>query len=187
MRRRAIFSFAFALAALCAGYLPLDGALIPLGIASAALAALTWIPLEGQKRARKAVRWAAAGLALGFLWTAGYSALFWRPALALDDTTIRLQGTVAQWPQETDYGFSVQVRLEPESGPDIRTLLYLDEQGADLRPGDKIETVAHCSRADRSASGEEITYYTAQGIFLTARAYGRLDLSLIHISEPTRP
>ena len=76
MRRLAIFSFAFALAALCAGYLPLDGALIPLGIASAALAALTWIPLEGQKRARRAVRWAAAGLALGFLWTAGYSALF---------------------------------------------------------------------------------------------------------------
>ena len=147
MRRLAIFSFAFALAALCAGYLPLEGVLIPLGIASAALAALTWIPLEGQKRARRAVRWAAAGLALGFLWTAGYSALFWRPALALNDTTIRLQGTVAQWPQETDYGFSVQVRLEPESGPDIRTLLYL-----------------------------EITYYTAQGIFLTARAYGRLEV-----------
>ena len=176
MRRLAIFSFAFALAALCAGYLSLAGALIPLGIASAVLSALTWLPLEGQKRARKAVRWAAAGLALGFLWTAGYSALFWRPALALDDTTIRLQGTVAQWPQETDYGFSVQVRLEPESGPDIRTLLYLDEQGANLRPGDQIETVAHCSRADRSASGEEITYYTSQGIFLTARAYGRLDV-----------
>ena len=156
MRRLAIFSFAFALAALCAGYLPLDEALIPLGIALAVLSALTWIPLEGQRRARKAVRWAAAGLALGFLWTAGYSALFWRPALALDDTTIRLQGTVAQWPQETGYGFSVQVRLEPESGPDIRTLLYLDDQGADLRPGDKIETVAHCSRADRSSSGEEI-------------------------------
>ena len=55
MRRLAIFSFSFALAALCAGYLPLDGALIPLGIASAVLAALTWIPLEGQRRARKAV------------------------------------------------------------------------------------------------------------------------------------
>ncbi len=176
MRRLAIFSFAFALAALCAGYLPLDEALIPLGIALAVLSALTWIPLEGQRRARKAVRWAAAGLALGFLWTAGYSALFWRPALALDDTTIRLQGTVAQRPQETGYGFSVQVRLEPESGPDIRTLLYLDDQGADLRPGDKIETVAHCTRADRSSSGEEITYYTAQGVFLTARAYGRLDV-----------
>ncbi|HIW26809.1 MAG TPA: DUF4131 domain-containing protein, partial [Candidatus Lawsonibacter pullicola] len=125
MRRLAIFSFAFALAVLCAGYLPLDGALIPLGVGCAVLAALTLFSMERQKQARRAVRWAAAGLALGFLWTAGYSALFWRPALALDDTTIRLQGTVAQRPQETGYGFSVQVRLEPESGPDIRTLLYL--------------------------------------------------------------
>ena len=71
MRRLAIFSFAFALAALCAGYLPLDEALIPLGIALAVLSALTWIPLEGPRRARKAGRWAAAGLALGFRWTAG--------------------------------------------------------------------------------------------------------------------
>lgn len=176
MRRLAIFSFAFALAALCAGYLPLEKILLPLGVGFVVLSALTWVPLEGRKRERKAVRWAAAGLSLGFLWTAGYAALFWRPALALDDTTIRLQGTVAQWPQETDYGFSVQVRLESESGPDIRTLLYLDEQGADLRPGDRIETVAHCARADRSASGEAITYYTSQGVFLTARAYGRLDV-----------
>ena len=175
MRRLAIFSFAFALAALCAGYLPLEGLLLPLGTGGALLAALTKLPLARWARARQAVRWAAAGLALGFLWTAGYSALFWRPALALDDTTLRLQGTVSQWPQETDYGWSVGVRMEAASGPAINTLLYLDEQGAQLRPGDRVEMVAHCSRADRSSSGEEITYYTAQGIFLTARGYGRLD------------
>ena len=149
MRRLAIFSFAFALAALCAGYLPLEGALRPLGAGFGVLTALTWVPLERRRRIRKALRWAAAGLALGFLWTAGYSALFWRPAQVLDDTTIRLHGTVAQWPQETDYGFSVRVRLEPEAGPEILTLLYLDSQGAELRPGDRVETVAHCSLADR--------------------------------------
>ena len=157
MRRLAIFSFAFALAALCAGYLPLEGLLLPLGTGGALLAALTKLPLTRWARARQAVRWAAAGLALGFLWTAGYSALFWRPALALDDTTLRLQGTVSQWPQETDYGWSVGVRMEAASGPAINTLLYLDEQGAQLRPGDRVEMVAHCSRADRSSSGEEIT------------------------------
>ena len=182
MRRLAIFSFAFALAALCAGYLPLEGALLPLGAGFGVLTALTWVPLERRRRIRKALRWVAAGLALGFLWTAGYSALFWRPAQVLDDTTIRLHGTVAQWPQETDYGFSVRVRLEPEAGPEILTLLYLDSQGAELRPGDRVETVAHCSLADRAASGEEITYYTSQGIFLTARAYGRLD-----VERPERP
>ena len=43
MRRLAIFSFAFALAALCAGYLPLEGLLLPLGTGGALLAALAGI------------------------------------------------------------------------------------------------------------------------------------------------
>ena len=34
--------------------------------------------------------------------------------------------------------------------------------------------MAHCTLADRSQTGEEITYYTAKGIFLTAQAYGLL-------------
>ena len=176
MRRLAVFSFSFGAAALCAGYLPVEGLLIPLGAAALAVLALTWIPLEQGRKIRLAVRWGAAGLALGFLWTAAYSALFWQPARALDDTTIRFRGTVVQWPQETDYGWSVQARLEQPGEPALVTLLYLDGQGAQLRPGDEIETVAHCSLADRSASGERITYYTSQGIFLTAKTYGRLDI-----------
>lgn len=177
MRRLAIFSFAFALAVLCAGYLPLDGLLLPLGAGGALLAAAAGLLMKRWPRPGRAVRWAAAGLALGFLWSAAYSFLFWRPALELDDTTILLQGTVSQWPQETDYGWSVRVRMEPQSGPEVGTLLYLDDQGARLSPGDRIEMVAHCSRADRSASGERITYYTSQGIFLTAKGYGRLDVT----------
>ena len=176
MRRLAIFSFSFALAALCACVLPLEGRLLPLGGLAGLAFVLTWVPLERWERKRRAARWAAAGLALGFLWTAGYTALFWRPAQDLDDVTIRLRGTVEQWPRETDYGWSVRLRLEPESGPAIPTLLYLDGQGAGLEPGDGVEMVAHCTLADRSSSGEEITYYTSQGIFLTAQGYGRLEV-----------
>ena len=176
MRRLAIFSFSFAAAALCAGYLPLEENLLPLGGLFLLLLGLTWIPWERTVRERRAVRWGAAGLAAGFLWFAGYQAMFWKPALALDDTTILLRGTVTQWPKETDYGWSVQVDLEPEQGPDIPTLLYLDGQGAGLEPGDRIQMVAHCTRADRTSSGEAITYYTSQGIFLTAQGYGRLDV-----------
>ena len=182
MRRLAIFSFAFALAALCAGLLPSEVASLLLGGAVLLLYALTWIPLSKGERARRRVRWAAAGLAMGLFWTAGYSALFWRPVLALDDTTIRLQGAVTQWPKETEYGWSVQVRMELESAPDPLVLLYLDEQGKALRPGDRIATVAHGSRGDRASSGETITYYTAQGILMTAVAYGRLD-----VERPERP
>ena len=54
------------------------------------------------------------------------------------------------------------------------TLLFADSQAAQLRPGDRVETVAHCTLADRSQTGEEITYYTAKGILLTAQGYGLL-------------
>ena len=176
MRRLAIFSFSFGAAALCAALLPLDGALWLLGALALSAALLTGLPL-GSKKARLAVRWGAMGLAAGFLWTAGYTALFWRPAQALDDRTVRLSGAVAEWPQEREYGWSVLVRMETE-GPAVPTLLFADSQAAQLRPGDRVETVAHCTLADRSQTGEEITYYTAKGILLTAQG-----LSLIHISN----
>ena len=172
MRRLAIFSFSFGAAALCAALLPLDGALWLLGALALSAALLTGLPL-GSKKARLAVRWGAMGLAAGFLWTAGYTALFWRPAQALDDRTVRLSGAVAEWPQEREYGWSVLVRMETE-GPAVPTLLFADSQAAQLRPGDRVETVAHCTLADRSRTGEEITYYTAKGIFLTAQGYGLL-------------
>ena len=172
MRRLAIFSFSFGAAALCAALLPLDGALWLLGALALAAALLTGLP-HGSKKARLAVRWGAMGLAAGFLWTAGYTALFWRPAQALDDRTVRLSGTVAEWPQEREYGWSVLVRMETE-GPAVPTLLFADSQAAQLRPGDRVETVAHCTLADRSRAGEEITYYTAKGILLTAQGYGLL-------------
>lgn len=95
MRRLAIFSFSFGAAALCAALLPLDGALWLLGALALSAALLTGLPL-GSKKARLAVRWGAMGLAAGFLWTAGYTALFWRPAQALDDRTVRLSGAVAE-------------------------------------------------------------------------------------------
>ena len=167
MRRLAIFSFSFGAAALCAALLPLDGALWLLGVLALVAALLSGFP-HGSKKARLAVRWGAMGLAAGFLWTAGYTALFWRPAQALDDRTVRLSGTVAEWPQEREYGWSVLVRMETE-GPAVPTLLFADSQAAQLRPGDRVETVAHCTLADRSQTGEEITYYTAKGILLTAQ------------------
>ena len=35
-----------------------------------------------------------------------------------------------------------------------------------LRPGDRIESVTHCTLGTISSAGEEITYYIAKGIFL---------------------
>lgn len=173
----AILSFFFAGAVFCANYLPLESLLLPLGGGFTLAFGLTFLPQVRKRPQGRTVRYAAFGLALGFLWTAGYSWVFWRPAELLDEKTVRLTATVSQWSQETDYGgFSVLARADTEGWATVPILLYVDDQGADLRPGDRIETVTHCALADQASSGEEITYYTAKGIFLTGQAYGRLEV-----------
>lgn len=173
----AILSFSFAGAVFCANYLPLESLLLPLGCGFALAFGFTFLPQVRKRPRGRTARYAAFGLALGFLWTAGYSWVFWRPAELLNEKTVRLTATVSQWPQETDYsGFSVLTRADTEGWVTVPILLYVDDQGADLRPGDRIETVAHCALADQASSGEEITYYTAKGIFLTGQAYGRLEV-----------
>lgn len=171
-----MLSFSLAGAVFLSNYLPLELFLLPLGGMFALAFALTFLPALGRKSWKTKARYAAFGLALGFLWTAGYSQLFWAPAQDLDGKTVRLSATVSQWPQAGEYGgYSVLARADTESWVTVPILLYVDEQGADLRPGDHIETVAHCALADRASSGEEITYYTAKGIFLTGQGYGRLE------------
>ena len=181
MSRLAILSFSFAGAVFCANYLPLEPFLLPLGGIFALVFALTFLPVLRTRPWKTRARYAAFGLALGCLWTAGYSWVFWTPAQDLDDKTVRLTATIAQWPQETDYGgFSVLARADTEGWVTVPILLYVDDQGADLRPGDRIEAVTHCALADHASSGEEITYYTAKGIFLTGQSYGRLDVERPH-------
>ena len=177
MSMLAILSFSFAGAVFCANYLPLEWLLLPLGCGFALAFGFTFLPQVRKLPRGRTARYAAFGLALGCLWTAGYSWVFWRPAELLDEKTVRLTATVSQWPQETDYGgFSVLARADTEGWVTVPILLYVDDQGADLRPGDRIETVTHCALADHASSGEEITYYTAKGIFLTGQAYGRLEV-----------
>lgn len=173
MRVLATAAGSFSLAVFAANCIPLlEGALLPLSCVLAALCAAALLCLRGWARVRGAL--ICGGLALGLLWTAAYGAVFYAPARALDGRTIRLSGTVMEYPQETDYGWSVLVRADGEPGAPVPTLVYADEQGADLRPGDRVETVAHCTLAERTFGGEEITYYTAKGIFLRAEAYGEL-------------
>ena len=144
MRVLATAAGSFSLAVFAANCIPLlEGALLPLSCALAALCAVALLCLRGRARVRGAL--ICGGLALGLLWTAAYGAVFYAPARALDDRTIRLSGTVMEYPQETDYGWSVLVRADGEPGAPVPTLVYADEQGADLRPGDRVETVAHCT------------------------------------------
>ena len=175
MRILAILAASYTAAVLCAVYGPLDNLLLPLGGLFMLAAVTAGCSVRRTGRRGKAAALCAAGLAAGFLWTWGYQAIFVSPARALDGQTVRLSAQVKQWPQEgNNGGWSVLVRADTPSGAEVDTLLYTDEQGAQLRPGDRIQSVVHCSLADRTTDGEAITYYTAKGVFLRGRAYGAL-------------
>ena len=170
MRKLAIFSGAFGAAVFGWCYnLPL----LPLLLLLPAV-----LPKEGRPLR---ILLASFGLGVGFLWCWGYTALFTAPALQLAGQTIRLEGTVLDWPQETRYGYSVVVRLELEGAPNPKVLVYTEPEYGDLAPGDQISSVAALRRSD-VIGGEASNYYPAQGILLVASTYGG-----VVVSSPDRP
>lgn len=176
MRKLALFAAGYAGAVFAATLILPGGVLLPLGGFCVLLAiAAHWI-LRGQSRKhRRCAVLCCAGAAVGLLWSWGYSQLFLEPARALDERTVVITGTVIDWPKETDYGGSILVRVDLEGGGTANTLLYIETEQMYLQPGDRIQTIAHCQLATHSNAGEEITYYTAKGIFLTAIAYGTME------------
>lgn len=176
MRILAIFAASYSLAVLAAVYGSLDRFLLPLGLVFGVLTAVGVHGLRRTGRRGKVASLCMAGLAAGFLWTLGYQVLFVAPARALDEQTVCLTAQVVQWPEEGEQGYSVLVRADTPGGMVVDTLLYVDEQGAGLRPGDRIGSVVRCRFADKTFAGEEITYYTAKGVFLRGTAYGTLTI-----------
>ena len=174
MRKLAVFACACSAAIGAANVLLPEGALPALGCFC--LFAALLVQAVRNRRRRLWLRLVLCGGVLGLLWTAVYIQVVLEPARALDQRTVRLSAVVAEWPQETDYGYSVLVETEVAPLVSVSTLLYVDEQGKDLRPGDEISTIAYCTLGDRTLAGEEITYYTAKGIFLRGETYGELEI-----------
>lgn len=177
MRKLAIFAAGYAAAAFLAVLVLPEDLLVVLAVCCAlvclALALLRRLIPDG---VRRRAFLCAVGLTAGFLWTWCYSAVFLAPAKALDDRTVELTGTVTDWPEQADYSARVTIRVPLRGGTDVLALVYVDKEHMDLQPGDRISTIAHVSLASRSVRGEEITYYTSKGIFLTAKAYGQLQV-----------
>ena len=143
MRKLAAFAFSFAAAVFLTIYGGLDALLLPLGGALVVITLILALLLRKKCHARTRVLLIFSGLAAGFLWTAVYITVFFRPAQELDDCTVCLTAAVADWPQEGIYGgYTVLVKAEMESGVKVSAILYTDDQGGGLRPGDLIRTAS---------------------------------------------
>lgn len=160
MSRLALFCAAMAAACLLAFVLP--GA-IP-ALLGALLLGAHFFLRHFVESCRKA-RWITLGLAVGFLWFALYTVLFYAPAETLSGRTVELEATVTDFPTAGNYGVSVPVRGSEAGGRSVPMTLSLSADFSDLRPGDRLSCIAHCepTRSRASSSG-----------FLYARAYGAI-------------
>lgn len=172
MRKLAAFAFSFSAAVFFCNYSLPQGVWPFAGVGMIAAFWAARLILAGRRRLLICL--ICSGLSAGFLWMTIYDALFFQPARELDDQTVRLTATVLDYPSQREYGWQVPVRMKSEHGASMKVILYTDEQGENLLPGDEIESVTHLTLGTYSASGEEISYYTAKGIFLWGQCYGTL-------------
>ena len=168
MRKLASFALPFAGAVFLAVYL-LPGELwLPAGLLCA-LGTAACLFFHGDGRLRAALL--TLGLAAGFLWSAGYEVLFLAPAYDLAGQETAVTAVADAWPRETAYGFSVTVRVRQEGRPEVKAILYLDEDASHIRPGDELTFTAEFRLAD-TLGGEESDYYFSRGIYLAAYGDG---------------
>jgi len=160
----ATVSAAFAAAIFLAQYVLTDK-LLPFCAAISAIFALIGLFLRGNARLR--VILLCFGLAFGFLYNLGYSAVFHAPADALCGETRQVSATVCGYPEITGNGSRVVIRVKNDGAPSVKALLYVRGSVPDLLPGDVIGLKASFESAEE-LYGTETDYYSSRGLFLFA-------------------
>lgn len=167
MRRLALISFAFSAAVFISQYCLIK--MLPLFAGTgAALIMLVFLLIKNEKV--RPAKYLALGLALGFLWCFGYDIIYVQPIKSLDQVTGRYTALVTDFPRDTDYGYSMDIKLNTENGLQIKSLLYVSgegyiksQSGVLPMPGDIIEIEAK-AKLPQIKNGED--YYTPKGVLL---------------------
>lgn len=166
MRKLCWFAVPCSAAILAAVCLLPERLLFPAGFLCVLLALSSRLLPGSRRRAALAL----AGAAFGLLWTGGYSAVFRAPAHALaEGGAAEAVLTVTDYPSPTAYGVSVPVRISLPGHPDPRAVLYLEEDGGDLRPGDVLSAVVRWTPTG-AGRGSGSAYEQSRGVFLTGSA-----------------
>ena len=129
--------------------------------------------LKGDKRLR--VILITAGLSVGFLWNAGYSAVFIEPLRLFAEEKRTIEARVVEFPVHYEYGSTVVLKItsgEPH-GAAVRCR-YIPVNDLDLTPGDIVMAELQYSNAeylDSSLAGG----YSANA-YLSGKAQGEVKL-----------
>lgn len=122
---------------------------------------------------RGKARWkfllAAIGWGLGVLWCVCYQQIWHAPAQRFLGENRAFSACVVEYPKETDYGFSVVVEIQPKKDRAFQALLYLQEGGSDLLPGDEITGCGNFTSSDER-QGEKRYTYTARDVLALGKS-----------------
>ena len=163
MRKLALFVLGFSAAIFLCQYF-LSGIIgIILGAAAAIIVTLSMF-----FRSRPAVmlRIVSFGVAAGVLWNCAYDMIFIEQARTLSGYEGNVTAIVEDYPQPTEYGSKVEIKIPFENKPDVRGVLYCYD-GMKLCPGNIIKFNGELlSTAEKT----ENDYFAAKGILLFAYA-----------------
>ena len=121
------------------------------------------------------------GMVFGLFWFSRFEARVLSPVFTLDGVTRETEIRCTGFPEETDYGYRVEGRVQLGER-DYTAMCYLDEEG-NLQPG---SILSGPFRFKVTAPGgmKESTYYQGEGIFLLA--YQRDELTVTEGEENFR-
>lgn len=170
MRKLATAAFSFSAAIFLAQYVICENWLLYCAILSTVIALICLFVKKSCIRLR--ILLAAAGLTAGLLWNLGYSHLFVEPAETLNNRTETISAVVTEFPEKTDYGNKLIIRVLTEDGPRIKTILYIyDDATIALKPGDEITVTARFALSS-VMNNEETDLFVSKGIYLLAYTNG---------------
>lgn len=179
MRVLATIGFSFSAGVFLAALLPWDGWQL-YAAAGAALLALVWLLAARRSTCFRRGLLILLPLAVSLAYFAGYRYLVQRPVEQRCGAVSPFTATVCDWPQETERGCRITVKLD--GYPGARAVLYGESELLDARPGNTLAGTAQWQSAAH-IHNNELTHFTARGVY--ALLYGREDVQLSEGSEGT--
>ena len=177
MRVLATIGFSFSTGVFLAALLPWDGWQL-YAAAGAALLALVWLLAARRSTCFRRGLLILLPLAVSLAYFAGYRYLVQRPVEQRCGAVSPFTATVCDWPQETERGCRITVKLD--GYPGAKAVLYGESELLDARPGNTLAGTAQWQSAAHIYNND-LTHFTARGVY--ALLYGREDVQLSEGSE----
>lgn len=170
MRKLATFAFSFSLAVFLSVYimptswaLPVISAVFFVGVMAAVL-------LKEDRRLRVVL--ICLGFALGLVWFFAYNHMFYKQAAPYDGQKMTVSAEVSDYPEYTDYGMKIPIKVTAENGEEIKTLLYVYQDISEtFLPGDTVQFTGSFHLSYKT-SGDESKDFIAKGYQLRANTSG---------------